>query len=199
MEFLKLLFRRLINPAEKSTSHNKKYTASSFETPGFIKEKSRRLAEIINESLKIAVESDNPETKVSRLSLARNKFNDLEKLDHDYPELGTTGLNEVASLLSKLEFEFLKEQVGFAAEGNSKGKILESKGLIDEALKVYEELALNKVDTPGTYRRLAILYRKRKDKNSEIKFINLALKNIPKSNAQHYQWFEERLEKLCKS
>jgi len=57
-------------------------------------------------------------------------------------------------------------------------------------------LASEGTDTPFTYRRMAIIYRKKKNRNEEIRSIMQALQNVPKSNAKHYEWFEERLKKI---
>jgi hypothetical protein len=45
---------------------------------------------------------------------------------------------------------------------NLEGRALEKAGRIDEALKLYEYGAAAGTDTPGTYTRLRILYRKLK-------------------------------------
>ena len=61
-----------------------------------------------------------------------------------------------------------------------------------------DKLAEKGVDTPFTYRRLAIVYRKGKKREEEIRTIKAALNNIPKSNAKHDSWFEDRLAMLNK-
>jgi tetratricopeptide (TPR) repeat protein len=84
------------------------------------------------------------------------------------------------------------------AERIKDGQDLEKRGLIKEAIAAYEKLAAKMVDTPFTYRRLAILYRKLKSSDDEIRVLKAALKNIPKSNRKHYDWFKTRLLKIEK-
>ena len=51
---------------------------------------------------------------------------------------------------------------------------------------------------PFTYRRLAILYRRLKSSDDEIRVLKAALKNLPKSNRKHRDWFKSRLLKIEK-
>ena len=76
-----------------------------------------------------------------------------------------------------------------------RGQALEKDRKIEEALLEYEKLLEQGVDTPFTYRRLAILYSKRKDRENELRVLRTALKNVPVENSKHYQWFAERLAK----
>jgi len=82
------------------------------------------------------------------------------------------------------------------SQGNMEGDALEKEGKTEEAIEIYEALATSGTDTPYTYRRLAILYRKKKEPARELHFIEMALNNIPRSNEKHYAWFKERLAKL---
>ena len=161
-----------------------------------VAEVARRVVEVVNESIKLANESTNPETKVSRLGVAKQKLTELKQLGSDYPFLTLASVNEVEQDIARLELEF--ELAGYRdiAEGNTLGQQLEKAGQIDEALSQYERLLEQRVDTPFTYRRLAILYRKRKQPDDELRAIRAALDNVPSSNASHYAWFQERLAKL---
>jgi len=156
----------------------------------------QRLVEIINESLTIANESNNPETKISRLEVAKNKLSEIKILSKQYSFLTLSSLYEVDSIIAKLESEFLIAGYEEIASGNITAEALEKEGKTEEAIIEYEKLASRKVDTPFTYRRLAILYRKEKNKNNEIRILEEALNNIPKSNAKHYSWFQDRLMKI---
>lgn len=60
-------------------------------------------------------------------------------------------------------------------ENNEKGQKLEKEGDIDGAINAYRENINLKADTPFPYERLYILYRKRKEYESEIEIINLAI------------------------
>ena len=150
----------------------------------------QRLVEIINESLTIANESNNPETKISRLEVAKNKLSEIKELSKQYSFLNLTSLEEVESSIAELENEFLIAGYEEIASGNIAAEALEKEGKIEEAIIEYEKLASRKVDTPFTYRRLAILYRKGKKENDEIRIVQEALNNIPKYNAKHYSWFQ---------
>jgi hypothetical protein len=70
--------------------------------------------------------------------------------------------------------------------------------LIKDAIAIYEKLVAKMVDTPFTYRRLAILYRKLKSIDDEIRVLRAALRNIPRSNRNHRDWFKSRLLKIEK-
>jgi len=155
-----------------------------------------RLVEVINESLTISNESNNPETKVSRLGVAKDKLSDIKKLSKKYSFLTLTSLEDVESSIAELESEFLIAGYKEIASGNMTAKALEKEGKIEEAIIEYEKLASRKVDTPFTYQRLAILYRKGKNKNEEIRILEEALNNIPVTNEKHYGWLQDRLIKI---
>lgn len=158
----------------------------------------QRLVEVINESLTIANESSNPETKISRLNVAKNNLSEIKKLSAQYSFLTITSLNEVESSIAELENEFTIAGYEEIANGNITGEALEKEGKIEEAIIEYEKLVDRKVDTPFTYRRLAILYRKGKNEQDEARVIQAALNNIPKDNSKHYNWFKDRLVKINK-
>lgn len=80
-------------------------------------------------------------------------------------------------------------------EINMRGKELEKEKRIDEAINVYELGVKRNSDTPHTYKRLAILYSKRNDKENELRIIKIALSNIQKSSS-HIEWFRKRKSKF---
>ena len=184
MSIFKNLFR--------SESSNE-YTKNDINVIG---DSAQRLVSVINDSLKIANNSNNPETKLSRLSVAKSKLEELKRLAARHSFLTITSLNEVEHSISQIENEFMLSGLQEIANGNTSGEALEKDGKLDEAIIQYEKLAAKGVDTPFTYRRLAILYRKAKKGDDELRIIQAALENIPKSNAKHYSWFQDRLNKF---
>ena len=155
----------------------------------------QRLVDVINESLQIASSSKNADTKISRLDVAKDRLAKLKKLSKDYPFINLTQLSEVELSIADLEREFALAGYREAADGNLKGQSLEKEGKITEAIAIYERLLEEGVDTPFTYRRLAIIYSKRKEKDEELRVLHAAIRNIPVENSTHYQWFADRLAK----
>ena len=188
LSLLKKILNSFFMPQEQKIT----YSERDIET---IRTQAQRITDIINESLQIANESKNIETKLSRLNVATQNLNDLKELARDYPFITITSLDEVELAIANMSFEFTMKGYKSIADGNMHGSTLEKSGMIDEAIAQYENLLERKVDTPFTYRRLAILYKKRKQSEDELRAIRAALKNVPKSNAAHYAWFQERLLK----
>lgn len=62
---------------------------------------------------------------------------------------------------------------------NLDGKALENAGRINEAIALYEYGVANGTDTPGTYDRLLVLYRKAKRLEDERRVCELAAKRWP--------------------
>lgn len=187
MNFFANLFR-------KKASRN--YSRSDIEV---ITASAQRLADIINESLKISNDSKNPETKFSRLNVAKDKLSEIKDLSTKYSFLSLTTLIDVERSIAELESEYLMAGYKEIANGNIAAEALEKEDKIEEAIVQYEKLVSQKADTPFTYRRLAILYRKEKNEKDEIRVIQSALINIPESNSKHYNWFQDRLAKKGKN
>lgn len=88
-------------------------------------------------------------------------------------------------------------------ENNLKGKELEKEGKIDEAIKLYELNIKQAFDGNHPYDRLAIIYRKQKDYDSEIRVLNHAitvftklLKSTRRADVKpKLEKFQTRLEK----
>ena len=158
-------------------------------------ESAHRLVDVINESLKIASESKNADTMISRLDVAKQRLSELKRLSKDHSFINLTQLPQVEQSIANLAREFGQAQYREAAEGNMSGQSLEKEGRIDEAIVEYERLLDAGVDTPFTYRRLAIIYSKRKEREEELRVLRAAIKNVPTQNRKHYQWFAERLAK----
>lgn len=79
---------------------------------------------------------------------------------------------------------------------NAKGSELEKAGNISKAIEIYELGLQNKSDTPHTYKRLAILYRKNNDVENELRVIDCAIDNLKTVSSRHIKWFKERRSKL---
>jgi tetratricopeptide (TPR) repeat protein len=156
----------------------------------------QRHTDIINESLKIASESDVIETKLSRLGVAKDSLYKLKEYAAGYSFITIKQLSDVEAVIKNLELQFLVKNYKNIADGNEAGKALEAEGKIEDAIKQYEALAAENVDTPFTYRRLCILYKKLKKGEDELRVLNLAIQNIPSSNAAHLAWFADRKAKL---
>ena len=190
MGFFTALFRRL-KPGRPTTTI--RYSERDIQIIGDI---ARRNVEIVNESLRIALDSNNPDTKLSRLGVAKQKLAETKQLAAEYPFVRLTSLTEIEIDIAAIEAQFAAAGYRALAEGNMRGESLEKEGRHDEAVAAYERLLQLGADTPFTYRRLAILYRKSKSRDNEIRILRAAVKNIPATNAAHHAWFLERLQKL---
>ncbi|MDL2246419.1 HEAT repeat domain-containing protein [Methanobrevibacter sp. OttesenSCG-928-K11] len=97
-----------------------------------------------------------------------------------------------------------KAQKNMSGGGNAKkssGKPLKTikdmeKENIDEAIKEYEVYVSEESSKDVPYKRLAIIYRKKKDLNNEVRVLNAAIDNLSKKNPGKEEWFKSRLEKL---
>jgi tetratricopeptide (TPR) repeat protein len=86
---------------------------------------------------------------------------------------------------------------------NLRGIELEKEGKTDEAINLYEENISKNFDGNGPYDRLAIIYRKRKEYDSEIRVLNHAIevfsklsKTSPRGDIKpKLEKFKQRLEK----
>lgn len=62
-----------------------------------------------------------------------------------------------------------------SVENNLTGRELEKSGKIDEAIELYERNVSNKFEGNYPYDRLAIIYRKRRDYDNEIRVLTTAV------------------------
>lgn len=150
----------------------------------------KRNEQIIQESLAIAEKSKNFETAKSRVELAEEKFEDIESIKGKYPFLEIENLSNLKYEIAETANNILNSWYEKMSLINQKGIKFEKEGKIDEAIKVYEKGVKIDTDTPNTYKRLAILYRKKKDSKNEIRVLEKATKIT--SN----EWFTNRLDKL---
>lgn len=135
-------------------------------------------------------------TRKLHLASTRAEIRELKRLSKKCRVLQRADLEDVELEIRQVEkeTEILERQA--TAKRIKNGQDLEKRGLIKEAIAAYEKLVAKMVDTPFTYRRLAILYRKLKSSDDEVRVLRAALRNIPKSNRKHYAWFKMRLLRI---
>jgi tetratricopeptide (TPR) repeat protein len=75
------------------------------------------------------------------------------------------------------------------SERNQKGKELEALGDINAAIEAYEQNVTILSPAPFPYKRLALIYKKNKDINNEIRVLK-ALLSIQENEAKKYKWVE---------
>ncbi|MEX0726211.1 MAG: hypothetical protein WD065_08080 [Planctomycetaceae bacterium] len=149
----------------------------------------QRLADIIFESMKIARDSKNQKTKISRLDLAKEKLEELKRLAVLYPRLQLSNLEKFETSLSQLDFECqdvehakaAKESVGLKnSDGRQhefwaeKVRRLKRQGDSEEAIC---EAGKN-IPYPGAFREIAVAIRKdiRARRKQKVEAKNLLLK-----------------------
>ena len=180
----------------------RRYGDQMFEKPlqlPSVKQTADELVGEINTILGTASESTDIGTRKLHVASTRAEILELKRLAGGCRALQHADLEEVELQVLQIEkeTEILEQQA--MAKRNQDGQDLEKRGLIKEAIAAYEKLVAKMVDTPFTYRRLAILYRKLKSFDDEIRVLRGALRNIPKSNRKHYGWFKARLLKIERS
>nr|WP_245335993.1 HIRAN domain-containing protein [Staphylococcus sp. GDY8P198P] len=80
------------------------------------------------------------------------------------------------------------------ASRNAKAKELEEEGYLDNAIEMYLENTSEDDTSLYPFKRLAIIYRKRKDFENEILIINKALDMFEKRNYEHDKKKKEEME-----
>jgi hypothetical protein len=116
------------------------------------------LVDLINESIQISNNSTNPETKVSRLELARAKLDSLELLSAQHPFIKLQRLDGVRKTVAGLAEEY--SEAGYYAKTDSSCRdyrqdVLKNIGMTDESLlKGWEFGATLQLRTP-----LRVLFR----------------------------------------
>jgi len=161
-----------------------------------VKQTADELVGGISTTLIEASQSNDIGARKLHLASTRAEIRELKRLAPRCRALRRADLEEVELQIRQIEkeTEILEQQA--IAKRIKDGQDLEKRGLIREAIAAYEKLTAKMVDTPFTYRRLAILYRKLKSSDDEIRVLRAALRNIPKSNRKHYDWFKARLFKI---
>jgi hypothetical protein len=131
------------------------------------------------------------------LSKAQSIVYELQGICRSHPSINIQNLDQIE--LDLFNRQLADKALEKALAGNMEGKQLEADGNIEGAIKVYFSLMEDGVYTPFPYRRLAILAKKVKNKELEIKACEKALINVGELNSSHYKWFEDRLNKLLKT
>ncbi|WP_165249555.1 SAP domain-containing protein [Adlercreutzia sp. ZJ141] len=101
--------------------------------------------------------------------------------------------------------QFLQSSQGYIAsqiktpgdgfDEEMKGIELKKAGRDDEAIVQFYIAIGKKFDAPALYQEAAVLLRKYKMYSEEVEVLESGLKNVPKSNAQHWEGLSARLEK----
>ena len=164
-----------------------------------VKQTADELVGEIIANLGAASKSTDIGTRKLHVASTRAEFRELKRLAERCRVLQDAGLEEVELQIRQIEEETEIFEQQAIAKGVRNGQKLEKRGLIKKAIAAYEKLVAKTVDTPLVYRRLAILYRKLKSLEDEIRVLHAALSNVPKSNRKHYDWFKARLVKIERS
>ncbi len=155
-----------------------------------------QLVGAVNDSIKIAQDSNSTKTRRFEIATARAKIIGLQRMMVRHPFLRLDRLEEVVLLIAQIEQETVALQYQGKPERGQDGQELEKQGRISEAVAFYERLVKKVIDDPRVYKRLAVLYRKLKSVEDEVRVLKDALRNLPKSNKKHYEWFKTRLSKI---
>lgn len=75
------------------------------------------------------------------------------------------------------------------SERNIKAKEFESSGNVEMAIELYEQNVTIGSHAPFPYKRLALIYKKRKDIENEIRVLK-ALLSIMENEGKKYKWIE---------
>lgn len=111
--------------------------------------------------------------------------------------------DSVESLQKKLQSEILNDKLDKQVERNLKAKDLEKQGKINQAINLYEQNVSEGFDGNFPYDRLAIIYRKKKDIENEIRVLKKGIdvftalsKSSPRQDIYpKLERFNERLKK----
>jgi hypothetical protein len=164
-----------------------------------VKQTAETLVSEITTMLGTASEATDIGIRKFHLASTKADIRELKRLAPRCRELEDADLERLETQASDIEKQTAVLEQRAIATRNRRGKDLEKRGLIDQAITVYEKLLTRMVETPFPYRRLAILYRRLKSHDDETRVLVAALSNIPKSNRKHYDWFEARLFKIQRS
>lgn len=140
--------------------------------------------------------------KTKRKTIEGDKFGkeynvwSINRLLADNPDKSWNDIIEQEENAIKKQLSSTKE--GATVDANLSGEELERAGRVDEAIALYEKCVSERFDGSYPYNRLAIIYRKRKDYDNEIRVLEQAIDiyshDISGDNTKLSK-FQERLEK----
>ncbi len=140
--------------------------------------------------------------KTKRKTIEGGKFGkeynvwSINRLLADNPDKSWNDIIEQEENAIKKQLSSTKE--GATVDANLSGEELERAGRVDEAIALYEKCVSERFDGSYPYNRLAIIYRKRKDYDNEIRVLEQAIgiysHDISGDNTKLSK-FQERLEK----
>ena len=185
-----------------------------------IADSAQRLADVINESLKIAKETNNIDTKSSRLFLAKEKLKEVKEISNKYAFIKLGFLNDVEKEIEDLESDLselvakinqsISEYKSYGeVEGRHYTNYVESVKQLKRENKYAEarKILLSLIDAteneannsafgvaPWYYEQLAIIYRKEKNYSSEVEVLERFQKQ-KKSPGSKPKKLDERLVK----
>lgn len=153
----------------------------------------QRLADVIYESMKIARDSRNPETKISRLAVAKQKLEEIKRLAVQHPRLELPNLEKIETSLAQMDFacqevghpKTAEESVGLESSDArqdefwaEKVRRLKSEGYSEDVIRE----ASKSIPFPAAFREIAIAIRKdiRAKRKQKVEARDLLLKL--------YQW-----------
>lgn len=120
-------------------------------------------------------------TELGLLYMERQEYTKAINVSKKGIEIYGQNGKDTTLLEMMLENSERSEEIKISADTNIYGKSLEKEGKIDQAIEVYESNILIHADTPFTYRRLSIIYRKRKEIDNEIRVLKQGIKNCRKN------------------
>lgn len=193
--FVVLVFRQ----KKEKRSKNSKFSKQDIQV---ITDSAQRIGDVIHESMQIAGDSSNLETKISRLQVAKDKLKDLEQLMDEFPFIKAGNLKEVRRDLAKLEstIEPIASTYPIGAVEEVKhlkkeGRNREAIELLLQCVKSMEENSKNLGGVaPWYYEQLAILYRKERKYEEEVEILERYSRQ-PKAPGRGPEKLAERLEK----
>ncbi len=136
--------------------------------------------------------------KFKKKSIEEKKLEKMMREDLIRPQFATKREEEKYEKLKREaigdEAYEWEKKIEEQAKRNLMGAELEKSGKIDEAIKLYKLNVEENSDTSYSYRRLAIIYRKRGQIEEEIRVLESAI-SVFRNDGSKLEEFKQRLEK----
>ena len=127
-----------------------------------------------------------------------NQVKEIMKADKIIPEFRTKQEKKEYEEFMKQAIgeDIYEEEKGFEKQVNRNlmGSELEKRGMVEEAIKLYEQNVKENFRGSHPYYRLAVIYRKKGQLDNEIRILEKAIK-IYENDGPKLQKFKERLQK----